>query len=576
MASSVYEEALADAKKLREVTEQNAKNAIIEAVAPKIRKYIEMQLIGESSESDELDKEKDDENILTDIVEDSVSESRHEDDEFVLTQESAALLSKVMSAEKDLSATSTLGSVKEQLEAISQKPPSAAKLEKLRQLTKVVEDAYDHLSDEKLLEANRKTIENDLNSIYETIAHIYNQSNVALAKVRVEKLGSFKKSAMELTEGSKLSGDAKKAFVKSCLTMLSEAGSVYRVIGSLGSFKKESAELKNEIKNISKEIWQMSKKQGKVINEADVMLRLNLPDDIELDPAMLNIDVLDAEGNPVGEDGEAPVGDELSLDGGGLGVEDEDAAGAGLDSDLDAEVPMGGEEVPDEEEVELEGSACEGCDELEEGLMGLKDDDVVEISESMLRAELKKMREGKADDAKVLDDFGDAKSLGDPWLDQSVTTEGEDLEETDEVSLGEADEVAEVKKEAVAYCKAAKKELAETKRVLDVTRKQLAEINLFNAKLLHANRVLQANGLTQRQKVRVIEALDKARTLREVKLLYKSLTESIGERDNGALKESATAKRVMGSASRPTKPAATNINESVETDRWATLAGLKD
>ena len=49
MASSVYEEALADAKKLREVTEQNAKNAIIEAVAPKIRKYIEMKLIGESS-----------------------------------------------------------------------------------------------------------------------------------------------------------------------------------------------------------------------------------------------------------------------------------------------------------------------------------------------------------------------------------------------------------------------------------------------------------------------------------------------------------------------------------------------
>ena len=573
MASSVYEEALADAKKLREVAEQNAKNAIIEAVAPKIRKYIETQLMGESVDLEELDKEDDSEDVLTDIAEADVQESQ--DDEYVLTQESASLLSKVMSVEKNLNASTTLSSVKEQLDVLSKQGPSATKLEKLRQLTKVVEDAYEHLSSEKLLEASRKAVENDLNSIYETIAHIYSQSSMAFAKARVEKLRGFKESAIGLTENTKLDGGAKKAFVKSCLTMLSEAGSVYRVVGSLDSFKKESAELKNEIRSISKEIWQMSKKQGKVMNEADVMLRLNLPDDIELDPAMLNIDVLDAEGNPVGEEGaEGELPADLSLDGAGVDG-GEDGAAASLDGDIDAAAPVDGVGAEDEE-VELEGSACEGCDELDEGSMSFDDNDVVEISESMLRAELKRMREGKADDAKVLDDFGDAKSLGDPWLDQSVTTEGEDLEEAGEVSLGESEAVADVKKEAVAYCKAAKSELAETKRVLDVTRKQLAEINLFNAKLLHANRVLQANGLTQRQKVRVIEALDKARTLREVKLLYKSLTESISERDNGALKESTTGKKVMGSASRPTKPAAANINESVETDRWATLAGLKE
>ncbi len=32
MSSSIYEEALADVKKLKEVAEQNAKNAIIDAV----------------------------------------------------------------------------------------------------------------------------------------------------------------------------------------------------------------------------------------------------------------------------------------------------------------------------------------------------------------------------------------------------------------------------------------------------------------------------------------------------------------------------------------------------------------
>jgi hypothetical protein len=41
---SIFEEALADARQLKEVAEQNAKNAIINAVTPKIKQLIEMQL----------------------------------------------------------------------------------------------------------------------------------------------------------------------------------------------------------------------------------------------------------------------------------------------------------------------------------------------------------------------------------------------------------------------------------------------------------------------------------------------------------------------------------------------------
>ena len=56
--NSLYQGALADAKKLREVAEQTAKNAIIEAITPKIKQLIESQMgittIIESKESDEL------------------------------------------------------------------------------------------------------------------------------------------------------------------------------------------------------------------------------------------------------------------------------------------------------------------------------------------------------------------------------------------------------------------------------------------------------------------------------------------------------------------------------------------
>ena len=42
--SKIFEEALADAKKLREVAEENAKKVILESVTPKIREFIEEQL----------------------------------------------------------------------------------------------------------------------------------------------------------------------------------------------------------------------------------------------------------------------------------------------------------------------------------------------------------------------------------------------------------------------------------------------------------------------------------------------------------------------------------------------------
>ena len=48
MSKQLYEEALADVKKLKEVAEDNAKKALIEAVTPRIRDLIENQLMNEA------------------------------------------------------------------------------------------------------------------------------------------------------------------------------------------------------------------------------------------------------------------------------------------------------------------------------------------------------------------------------------------------------------------------------------------------------------------------------------------------------------------------------------------------
>jgi len=56
MSKQLYEEALADVKKLKEVAEDNAKRALLEAVTPRIKDLIENQLLGEA----EFDPKKDD------------------------------------------------------------------------------------------------------------------------------------------------------------------------------------------------------------------------------------------------------------------------------------------------------------------------------------------------------------------------------------------------------------------------------------------------------------------------------------------------------------------------------------
>lgn len=56
--SKIFKEALADAKKLKEIAEENAKKAILESVTPRIREFIEEQLLEGEEEHDSKDEIK--------------------------------------------------------------------------------------------------------------------------------------------------------------------------------------------------------------------------------------------------------------------------------------------------------------------------------------------------------------------------------------------------------------------------------------------------------------------------------------------------------------------------------------
>ena len=69
--------------------------------------------------------------------------------------------------------------------------------------------------------------------------------------------------------------------------------------------------------------------------------------------------------------------------------------------------------------------------------------------------------------------------------------------------------------------------LAEALSTIETLQNELNETNLLNAKLLYVNKVFKANNLTEGQKANIIAAFDKAETVKEVKLVYETVSENV-------------------------------------------------
>lgn len=116
-------------------------------------------------------------------------------------------------------------------------------------------------------------------------------------------------------------------------------------------------------------------------------------------------------------------------------------------------------------------------------------------------------------------------------------------------------------------------DVKEMEDTINELRNELNEVNLLNAKLLYTNKIFKAKNLTESEKVKVLNTFDKAETVKEVKLVFETLTESfIASAKKAPIKES------LGSASRSIAPTQTQqpiieVNDAFA--RMQRLAGLK-
>ena len=277
----------------------------------------------------------------------------------------------------------------------------------------------------------------------------------------------------------------------------------------------------------------------------------------------------------------------------------------------EGEEDLGAEEGGDEE-LEFEGDLYAG--HFREGDKDDDDEEVVEIDETMLRRELKRLQSqrsrgrgrrireetsGVDDASQTADAFGGGDVEDEMFVDVDADTllnaladELGDAPTPTVGSGGGTDAMPEGRRRARSRARAARSnkgtnegrqnralrgKLGQYQKAVGSLRGQLTEMNLFNAKLLYANKLMQNRNLSPKQQRAIVEALDGAKTLREAKLLYKSLTSSLtksGRGKSSRLSEGA-ARRNSGSASRSTQPGSRPANSGVEVvDRWAVLAGI--
>ena len=141
--------------------------------------------------------------------------------------------------------------------------------------------------------------------------------------------------------------------------------------------------------------------------------------------------------------------------------------------------------------------------------------------------------------------------------------EGEDGEDIDleEIlrALSEQDEEEEEKAEE--QVSKLSSELGEHRKVVKYLRSKLNEVNLLNAKLLFTNKLFRAHGLTNEQKLKVVETFDRATNLREVKLVFATLAESFGSRTASPSKQIKESKGSASKATASTKPKSKKVIE---------------
>ena len=263
------------------------------------------------------------------------------------------------------------------------------------------------------------------------------------------------------------------------------------------------------------------------------------------------------------------------------------------EDDAEMEADDEGEEAPEEAEDELESEDEPAEDE------DLKDLSVADFKDLIRDIISQEMGAGGGDLETELpaDDMDAGADLEEPGEgDPMAGEEGDEeidldelIRELEAVSEGESEEEAmeetavgaganeipaesDSKEKNINGTVKESSDLKEALETIETLRKELNEVNLLNSKLLYVNKIFKANNLSESQKVNIIAAFDKAETVKEVKLVFETVSENV------VTKKETTIKEHRGMASKATGTTASKpgviseVSDAVR--RMQKLAGI--
>jgi hypothetical protein len=218
------------------------------------------------------------------------------------------------------------------------------------------------------------------------------------------------------------------------------------------------------------------------------------------------------------------------------------------DEELPVEEPVIEEppvEEPAEEEIPLEN--IENDEELEEEDIPIEDDDEEEINVEALLSQIDE---------------------------EEYPGEGES-EDKDK-------EQQNVVKQLESKNSALKKRLAEYVKVVKVLKSELNEVNLLNTKLYYTTKMFKKFNVSSPTKIKIIETFDRANSIREIKLIYATLHESLrntGISNKPKIKSVKDIKENVRSSSKAIITDRYEIKEAILSEgedlknRWKKLSG---
>jgi hypothetical protein len=316
------------------------------------------------------------------------------------------------------------------------------------------------------------------------------------------------------------------------------------------------------------------------IDEVETSYEENMEEELNLDEFLAELEL---------EEGSDEEIDEVT--GASGGYDPSNAAGAGLENIINgikSLIKKGGPMAKKAyAELEKLGAAAasgmrEGKEETEEeteempeeetSVADLTIEDLKDIIKDIVDSELEG-GEGEAGEEEEMmgDDAVELDGTEEPETSEDEINLEELLAELDALDTNEATEdvVGEAKK-----AKKDEKELDEAVATIKTLRTELNEVNLLNAKLLYVNKIFKAKNLSEDNKIKVINAFDKATTPNEAKLVFEALNESLEAKESS--KSMVKEGIIKGFASKPAgnAPSKQIVETNEQISRFQKLAGI--